>query len=189
MAQKERNKLNITLVKLSVYLWLHPSVSGIWGTDCDRRCLAQVSPSLLSVPCRTLRQSGRGAAWQTARQVSPRAAVMDEAEQDAAPSLPAPLVSYPTKQGDPPPVRSLRDGSVPATRSPVREVVTKEGSHEQETEGAVWRTTERSDGWFMYLQTVQQRKSVTAGAEEHVTGRAGREGEHGSEKWNLGVHL
>lgn len=52
---------------------------------------------------------------------------MDEAEQDAASSLPAPLVSVPTNRGNPPPVTSLRDGSVPATCSPVREVVAKEG--------------------------------------------------------------
>lgn len=59
---------------------------------------------------------------------------MDEAEQDAASSLPAPLVSVPAHWGalhPPTPVQSLRDGSVAATRSPVREVVAKEDSDQQ----------------------------------------------------------
>lgn len=62
---------------------------------------------------------------------------MDEAEQDAASSLPAPLVSVPAHRGAPPPprpVQSLRDGSVSATRSPVREVMAEEGSHQHETQ-------------------------------------------------------
>lgn len=41
----------------------------------------------------------------------------------------------------------------------------------------MWRKTERSDGLMMYLQTVWQRKSVTAGSEDHVTSREGREKE------------
>lgn len=53
-----------------------------------------------------------------ARQVSQWAGVMDEAEQDAASSLPVSLVSVPAHCGAPPPVRSLRDGSVPQPRAP-----------------------------------------------------------------------
>lgn len=36
----------------------HRCASGVWETDCDRCCLAQVSPSLLSVPRHLLRQIG-----------------------------------------------------------------------------------------------------------------------------------
>lgn len=60
----------------------------------------------------------------------------------------------------------------------------KRDSHQQEKQWSVclilpwmWRKTERSDGRMMYLQTVWQRKSVTAGVEIHITRRAGREKE------------
>lgn len=42
----------------------------------------------------------------------------------------------------------------------------------------MWRKIERSDGLMMYLQTVWQGKSITAGTEAHVMRRTGREKGH-----------
>ncbi len=47
-----------------------------------------------------------------------------------------------------PPVQSLRDGSVPATRSAVREVVAKEGSHQQETQCLTLDVEEDREEWW-----------------------------------------
>lgn len=175
---------------------VHLSVSGTWETDCDRRCLAQVSPSLLSVPCHIWRQIGCGTVWLAPQQVSWWAGVMDEAEQDAAPSLPAPLVSVPMHRGDPPPVTSLRDALSPPRAPRWGKWWLKRATHQQQTQRPVcpvpfswrWRKTERSDGQMMYLQTVEQRKSVTAGAEAHVTRRSRkRRTWEREDRWDLGV--
>lgn len=87
---------------------VHLSVSGAWETDCDRRCLAQVSPSLLSVP------SHLKTDWLWDCLIGTSA------------GLPVGRSDGRGRTGCSA-VTSLRDASVPATCSPVREVVAKEG--------------------------------------------------------------
>lgn len=163
---------------------LHLTVSSVWQTDCDRCCLARVSPSLLSVPCHIWRQIGRRDVWRAARWLSQWARVMDEAEQDAASSLPAPLVSVPAHWGALHPLH-LSNHSETALSPPRAPQWGKwwpkrTRINRRHTKASVPDTwcggrQSRSDGLMMYLQTVWQRKSVTAGTEAHVTSSAGRE--------------
>lgn len=113
-------------------------------------------------------------------------------EQDAASSLPAPLVSVPAHRGGP--HLSNHSGTAPSPpRAPQWGKWWLKRTHinSRHNGQCAWHLirgkTERSDGLMMYLQTAWQRKSVTAGTEVHVTSRAGRGEESVGLRWDLGV--
>lgn len=144
-AGRERTKnVRLYLLKGGSDRWLHLSVSGVCETDCDRCCLAQVSFVCPLSHLKTDWPKGCLTGGSAALPVG-RSDGRGSTGCSVFPSCACRFCSCPL--GCPPPtkhtpVQSLRHSSVAATRSPEREVMAKEGSHQQETQWPVCLTEE-----------------------------------------------